>query len=308
MNLKRFTEKSARDWAISIGRVLLRPFPDAVYLAVGHFCYHGTWPNYRHPRSFTEHIQEYMLRCRDPLLRIAADKAASRDFIAQRVGAEYLMPLLGVWDRAEDVPLASLPRPCVLKPTAASGLVVFLREGDRLDEPALRATMRDWLRRDYSRLHREWCYIGVPRRLMAEAMLREPDGSVPPDYKVYVLGGVVRMLQVDRGRFGRHTRNVYDSGWNPLPARWSLEKHAPDPRPACLTDMLRLSETLAQGFEFLRVDFYWCGGRLYVGELTNYPGAGFEKFIPAEYSYVMGSFWPAPAQRPPARETSTQNA
>ena len=289
---RRLFERDWRQVPASIARLLLRPFPDRVYLRLGYRAFFGVWPDYRSPRSFNEHIHVYMLSCRNPMLRIPADKAQSREYIARTVGAHLLVPLLGVWDCADDVPLDTLPRPYVLKPTAASGLVHFVREHDTTDPDELRAIMRRWIRRDYSLLHREWCYQGLPRRLMAETLLQGEGGALPADYKAYVIGGKVRFLQVDRGRFNHHTRNVYDADWQPLPARWSLHKHTDDPRPACLAQMIDVAERLARPFDFLRIDYYIVDGRLYVGELTNYPGAGFERFIPAEYSLHIGAFWP----------------
>jgi hypothetical protein len=296
VHTRRIWERLAqRSWhllPVSIGRLLIQPLPDRVYLTLGHLLYFGRWPNYRNPTTFNEHIQEYMLRCRDPLLQTAADKVACRDYIAQRVGSQYLVPLLGVWGSAEAVPLDTLPRPCVLKPSAASGAVLLLKCGDRRSEDDLRAVMRRWLRKDYSRLHREWAYAGVPRRILAETMLLDEAGEDPPtDYKAYVIGGVVRYFHVDRGRFKHHTRNLYTPDWRLLPLRWTLENHPPEPPPAPLAEMVRLAEELARPFEFLRVDFYAIRSKVYVGELTNYPGAGFEKFIPGRYADIVGAWW-----------------
>jgi hypothetical protein len=119
---------------------------------------------------------------------------------------------------------------------------------------------------------------------------REP-GGIPPDHKVYVIGGAVRFIQVDRGRFGRHTRNLYDTDWRRLPVRLTLDNHAPDPRPPELDRMIALALKLAAPFEFLRVDLYLCEGRLIVGELTSYPGAGFERFIPSDFALELGAHW-----------------
>jgi hypothetical protein len=272
-------------------RALGRPLSDRLYLAIGHLLYFGNWPDFDQPRTFNEHIMAYMLRCRDPILRIAADKLRTRQYIAERVGPDYLVPLLGTWDTADEVPLESLPRPCVLKPTAASGMVLFLREGAPLDAGEIRATLRDWLRCDYSRYHREWSYSGLKQRLMAEHMLIAPDGGLPPDYKVYVIGNKVRFIQVDRGRFAHHTRNLYLPDWQPAPARLTLENHPPDPRPRRLDELIHVAERLAEPFEFLRVDCYFAGDKLYLGELTNSPGAGFEKLIPSSYAYELGRHW-----------------
>lgn len=276
---------------VYLGRLIARVLPDHLYLAIGHRLYFGSWPDYRQPKTFNEHIHAYMLRCRAPMLKIAADKSASRRYIEQQIGSRYLVPCLGIWTRADDVPVESLPRPCVLKPTVASGVVVFLREGDHVSPERLRARLRLWLQRDYSRVHREWSYRGIERGVIAEPMLLDGDGEPPPDYKAYVIGGKVRFVQVDRGRFGSHTRNLYSPDWGLLPARLTIENHPPDERPERLAELIEIAERLAAPFEFLRVDCYLLNGALYVGELTNTPGAGFEKFIPASYATEFGSYW-----------------
>jgi TupA-like ATPgrasp len=280
---------------LKLGRIAGWLLPDRQYLAIGHLIYFRRWPDFDAPRNFNEHIQAYMLRCRDPVLRIAADKYAIRQFVTEQVGEQYLVPCLGVWDDADQVPLNALPMPYVLKATAGSGMVMFISSARDLDIPYLRATMRKWLKYDYSRLHREWCYKGIRQQIIAEAKLSDETGGIPADYKVYVIGGGVRFIQIDRGRFDTHTRNLYSTDWELLPARLTLQNHAPDERPACLEEMIVVALKLSQPFEFLRVDFYVIGLQLYVGELTNYPGAGFEKFFPASFSTQLGAYWRAAA-------------
>jgi hypothetical protein len=272
-------------------RLFGRVLPDKLYLAIGHRLYFGTWPDYEAPRTLNEHIHEYMLRCRAPILKVAADKGATRRYVEQRIGARYLVPCHGVWSHAEDVPLEDLPRPAVLKPTVGSGSVVFLPISGGPSAERVRARMRRWLGRDYSRMHREWSYTGLPCSIIAERMLLDADGSIPPDYKAYVIGGKVRFVQVDRGRFATHTRNLYSPDWKLLPVRLTIQNHEPDERPKRLEEMIAIAEALAAPFEFLRVDCYLVNGDLYVGELTNTPGAGFEKFIPASFAEEFGSYW-----------------
>lgn len=266
---------------------------DRHYLAIGYRLYFGEWPDYDRPRTVNEHIHAYMLRCRSPLLHIAADKALTREHVARSIGSRYLVPSLGLWTDAASVPIESLPRACVLKPTVGSGQVLFLRPDESVNVCQTRLTLQRWLDADYSRMNREWCYDRLRPKLLAETLLTDADGQVPADYKLYVIAGVVRFIQVDRGRFCRHTRNLYDIDWQLLPARLSLENHAPDPRPDCLAEMLDISLQLARCFEFLRVDCYVVGDRLYVGELTNYPGAGFERFIPHAFALELGAHWSA---------------
>lgn len=299
--LRRFVRRlmGIRRPDLLIGRLLGRPLPDRLYLALGHLIYFRRWPDYRHPRTFSEHTHAYMLRCRSPLLKRTADKSAMRDHVARVIGGQYLVPLLGVWDTATETPIETLPRPCVLKPTVGSGQVIFLQPDEPVDAVQIRLTLQHWLDRDFSRMSREWCYTGLRNRVIAEVRLAGPDGDVPADHKVYVIGGRARFIQVDRGRFGRHTRNLYTPDWQLKSERLSLANHPADPRPARLAELVRIAERLGQDFEFLRVDCYMVDEQIFVGELTHYSGAGFERFIPASYGIELGACWPAaPASAP----------
>ncbi|MGL4576261.1 MAG: ATP-grasp fold amidoligase family protein [Burkholderiaceae bacterium] len=276
---------------LTLARKLLTIASDRLYLSLGYRAYFGEWPDYDVPRTFNERIHAYMLTCRDPLLQLTADKVALRDYLEKRIGKDFLVPLIGVWNSPQEVPIEMLPCPSVLKASASSGMVLLLRSHRDLNANHILATLRRWQRRDYSRLHREWCYAGLQRKIIAEHMLLDASGEVPADYKAYVIGGKLRFIQVDRGRFSAHTRNLYSTDWQLLPVRLTLENHAQDTRPAPLSAMIEIAEELARPFEFLRVDFYVLGKRLFVGELTHYPGAGFERFMPHAFALELGKYW-----------------
>ena len=284
-----------RQWLVSALRLLARPLSDAAYLHLAHWLYYRRWPDFAHPRTLQEHIQSYLLRCRDPRLVMLADKIAVRHYIDSTLGRGHTVPLLGSWRDAGEVPLSRLPYPLVLKPTHLSGRALFLDHHDAAGEPQHRALMRDWLKRDHSRVNREWFYREVPPGLCAEPLLRDRSGAVPADVKATVLGGRVRYFQVDRGRVGRHTRNLYDADWQLLPVRGPLPRHAPDAPPPDLPGLIAIAERLAEPFEFLRVDCYVLDGHVLVGELTSSPGAGFGRFFPASFSEALGNHWVAPA-------------
>ena len=297
--------RNAKSPGLFVARLLGRPLPDRLYMQIGHRFFFGFWPDFERPQTLSENIMSYILRGRDPLLKVAADKVRARQYVAERVGQKYLVPLYGVWERADDIPLETLPRPCVLKPAAASGLVTFLRPGVEVDLDNLREVLRNWLRLDYSRNHREWSYQGIKQRILAEKMLVEPDGQPPADYKLWVIGNKVRMITVDRDRFTQRTRNVYRANWDQVDARqYPAGNHPADSRPPQIDLMIEVAEHLAAPFEFLRVDCYLNGDdSLYVGELTVSPGAGYERFEPASLERELGGYWPPLSASRNARDT-----
>jgi hypothetical protein len=281
-----------RQWLVSLLRLLGRPLPDEWYVRIAHWMYYRQWPDFDHPRTLQEHIRSYVLRTQDPALVMLADKVAVRDYITRTLGsAEHNVPLIGCWSREDEVPLAALPYPLVLKPSHLSGRVLLLARYRASDEPKLRARLRSWLHMDHSRVNREWFYSHVPRRVLAEPLLRDPQGDVPPDIKAYVIGGRVRYFQVDSGRFTRPTRNLYAPDWSLLPARTSLPRHPIDPMPETLPTLVEFAERLAAPYEFLRVDFYALRDRVLIGELTSSPGAGFGRFYPPSFSETLASHW-----------------
>jgi len=281
-----------RQWGVSLLRALGRPLPDDLYLRIAHWIYFRRWPDFANPRTLQEHIQAYVLRTRDPALVMLADKVAVRDYIARTLGSNaHNVPLLGCWSRADEVPLATLPYPVVLKPSHLSGRVLLLSHHHKSDEHKQRARLHSWLHKDHSRINREWFYSQVPRRVLAEPLLQDQQGDVPPDVKAYVIGGRLRYFQVDSGRFTRPTRNLYGPDWSLLPARTSLPRHPVDPTPEALPMLVEFAERLAAPFEFLRVDFYVLRDRVLVGELTSSPGAGFGHFYPASFGEQLAAHW-----------------
>jgi hypothetical protein len=277
---------------VSLLRALGRPLPDDLYLRMAHWIYYRRWPDFANPRTLQEHIQAYVLRTRDPALVMLADKVAVRDYIARTLGSSaHNVPLIGCWSRADEVPLATLPYPVVLKPSHLSGRVLLLSHHHKSDEHKQRARLHSWLHKDHSRINREWFYSQVPRRVLAEPLLQDQQGDVPPDVKAYVIGGRLRYFQVDSGRFTRPTRNLYGPDWSLLPARTSLPRHPVDPTPEALPMLVEFAERLAAPFEFLRVDFYVLRDRVLVGELTSSPGAGFGHFYPASFGEQLAAHW-----------------
>jgi hypothetical protein len=167
------------------------------------------------PVGFNDLIIHRLLYDRDPRLKIVCDKLAVREMIRDRLGATYLIPLLGTWNDPRDIDWQSLPDQFVLKPTHSSGpiaIVPYLVE--RVPEK-LAGMARDWLRHDYFDSSLEWGYRDLPRRLMAEALLRGPDGLAPVEAHVLTFGGQVALIRILTGSIAT------EPGSTTSRARWS---------------------------------------------------------------------------------------
>src|SRR5712691_5169051 len=154
----------------------------------------GRYPNLLRPRRFTEKMQWRKLFDLNPVFAVLSDKIAVRDFIACRVGAEFLPSLLWTGDEVDEIPFDSLEPPYVLKCTHGSSFNVLVTERAGLDIGKAREQLCQGLAINYGLTWREPGYAPVRPRLIAERMLREPDGSPPLEHKLFVFDGRVRLI------------------------------------------------------------------------------------------------------------------
>lgn len=259
-------------------------------VVVGHFAKrYGRPPNLNNPRTFNEKLAWIKLNVRDPLMVICADKYAMRDYVRQKAGPDYLIPLLGVYEKPEEIPFEYLPPPFVLKVTHASHGNFFCMDKHSFNQQKAIRFLRHHLKINAYYYDCEWPYKDVPPRIVCERVLFEEGNCLPKDFKFLCFNGEPLLIQVDVDRFGDHRENYYDKDWTLLPVVTDLPNADGDiPPPARFEEMKNIARTLSQPFDFARIDFYFIDGRVYVGEITFFPGGGSAPFVPERYELEYG--------------------
>lgn len=235
------------------------------------------------PKTFNEKLQWLKLYDRNPEYTIMVDKYLVKEYVANIIGKEYIIPTLGVWDKAEDIDFEKLPNKFVLKCNHNSGLgMCICKDKSKLDISRTRALLNKGLAQNYYLHGREWPYKDVIRRIIAEEYIEDGIGkSTLDDYKILCFNGEPKIIELHRGRFtSNHTQDFYDVKWNKLNlsqpdmcnSNLTIEK------PLLLDKMIELSTVLCAGIPHVRVDWYIANGRLFFGELTFFDGSGFERF------------------------------
>lgn len=253
----------------------------------------GYWPNLSNPRTFNERVcaRKFAAIPDAPLL---ADKLAVRALVADRVGPEVLTQLYHAGDRPELIDYDSLPERFVLKGAHGSGpdLRALIRDKSALPRPLFIALATRILRRRCGPEVNEWWYSQIRSRLLIEELLLEPDGTIPPDYKCYVFNGLAHFIQVIDRRHRVPYARFYDREWLPQPFNREGFMDGPDvARPQNLDDLLAVAERLGRDLAFVRVDLYTVSGRVFFGEITLAPGAGWIPFRPPAYDQILGRLW-----------------
>lgn len=270
-------------------RVAAQLIDDRPYLSRLYHDAFGTAPDLDHPRGFNEKVLVKILTDRRPFLTLYSDKLRVRDVVRQR--APWIaLPRLFWWsERAESLPLDTLPDAFVLKANHGSGWVDLVADKHQRTRLQLVRRARRWLASDFTIVAREWAYRNIRRAVYTEEFLGSL-GTPPDDFKLFAFDGIVKLIQVDRDRFTRHTQVLYDEAWRPIEGSVAAPQGPPVPRPATLESMIAAAQALAAGVDFLRVDLYDIAGRVYFGELTHYPNKGLNPFRPASLDLLLGSW------------------
>ena len=218
------------------------------------------------PKTFNEKLQWLKLYDRNPLYTKLVDKYEVRKYIAEKIGEEYLIPLVGgPWNSPEEIDFDALPDQFVLKCTHDSGSVVICKDKSKLDIPAAKAKLSKHLKRNYYWTNREWPYKNVPPRIIAEKYMEDETGELR-DFKFLCFNGIAKMIELHSGRFEKHTQDFYDAQWKRLDIIQGVPMaDEQTPRPEFLDDMLEMSNEISKKFPHLRVDWYGIEGKLYLG-------------------------------------------
>lgn len=253
----------------------------------------GRTPDLINPVRFSEKLQWYKLHHRDPLMQQCADKVAVRDYI-QSVGYDYLLnDIYGVYNSVKEIDLESLPDCFVLKAAHGSGQNIIVKDKTKINWLQAKLMLWSWLHQDISWSGREWVYSGMPRRIVAEKFLVDESGELR-DYKFFCFNGKPQFMQLEVGRFtSQNTRNFYDMNWQLLPFGKELP-HNPNinvPKPKMFEQMKSIATDLCKPFQYVRVDLYQVGDKVYFGELTFFPAGGAPDFVPDEYDTIVGNMW-----------------
>ena len=252
------------------------------------------WPNFMRPRRFTEKLWSRMLHDRDPQLTVVSDKLRVRDYVADRVGSAYLIPLLWSGDTPERIPFDRLPPKFVIKASHGSSYNIFVTDKTKLDVRNAKLRLAEWLRENYCLdcfIGLEWGYKNIVPAILVESFMEE-EGKAPKDYKFYCFSGRVELITVHFDRFENHTTRSFDREFGPHEFRYHLGQHSGEfARPKNTAEMVQIAESLARGFDFIRVDLYNIEGQIRFGELTPYPGGTTTRFLPMRQDYALGAKW-----------------
>jgi len=249
------------------------------------------------PRTFGEKLQWLKLYSSTEQYSALADKYAVREYVAKRIGKEYLNELYGVYDRVADIDFGVFPKAFVLKPTHGSGWIIICHDKSTLDIDVTRRRLSHWLTLNYYDAERESIYKDIHPKIVCERLLEDNTQNGLTDYKFFCFEGRAKFIQINYNRRVQESIKYCDLDWQLLPfhlARYPTDDSNPD-KPNDSDKMREVVETLAKGVPFVRVDMFNSNGKIIFGEMTFCPGGGFERIVPFGWDFTLGNYLKLPS-------------
>lgn len=291
-NIKKILS-NPREYAIALLNSTAPFFPDKLFLKIKFWLRVGYPLDFKNPKTFNQKLQWLKLYGRTPQDTLLADKYAVKDIVAQKIGKQYVVPLIGVWDSVDDIDFSKLPQRFVMKVTHDSGGVYICKDKSSINIDEVKALFRDSVKRDFYAVSREKAYRKIPHKIIAEEYIEDDNGELN-DYKFFCFNGEPKMLFVAEGRQKGEeflTFDFFDMDFNHLPflnghpnANHVIEK------PAAFEKMKELAAILSKGMPHVRIDFYAIGEKVYFGEFTFSHFGGMTPFEPVEWDYKIGEW------------------
>ena len=262
---------------------------------------HGHEFDIYNPVTFTEKVLWYETFYEgDGQLHRIEDKIEFKNYIEEKLGPGYTIPLLGTWTSIRQFRKGwkSLPEEFCLKSNLSYGgkNILFIHDKSALDYWTIEKEVREWLRPENTGLN-SYGRAGwkATPKILAEEYKKTVKNQLF-DFKFFCFDGKPYCVYAAVDHFGKDGSHIsfYDLEWNKLDVTYGNHLSEPIQKPKHFDEMLRIAKTLSRGFPFVRVDFFETDDQLFVAEMTLYPGGGQTPYHPTEFDKELGDLFRLP--------------
>lgn len=268
-----------------------RVFSDEKYLKIVYKLKLNKKLNLNNPTTYNEKLQWLKLHDRKKEYIDMVDKYAAKQFVSKKIGSEYVIPTLGIYDSFDDINFDELPNQFVIKCTHDSGGLFIVKDKNSFDCNKAKKIINKCFKKNYYNSGREWPYKNVKPRIIIEEYKEDSNTKELRDYKYFCFNGKVEMMFISSNRQGEGDTyfDFFDKDFNHLPFRQGHPNAPVVPeKPINHSKMIELAEKLSSGIPHVRIDFYEVDNKIFFGEMTFYHFSGFTPFESEEWDNKIG--------------------
>lgn len=250
----------------------------------------------QNPITFNEKIQWLKLFGNIERYTDLTDKLKVRSYVGSRIGEQYLVPLLGVWDNFQDINFKVLPKKFMLKCNHGCEMNTVINNQSLYGIRLIKKEFEEWLNINFAFFNGfELQYKNICPKLFAEQYIENNKDNLD-DYKVWCFNGIPKYIMYMTNRNNELQELLFDTEWNKQFFIPNNKKQKPTiDKPDNLSEILNISATLSEGIPFVRIDLYRLNdGTIKFGEMTFTPASGTFRWNPVQWDQTLGNLLTLP--------------
>ncbi|ADO82178.1 ATP-grasp fold amidoligase family protein [Ilyobacter polytropus] len=277
--------------------ILRKNLSDEIFIKISGLYHLGYLMNLKKPKTFNEKIQYRKLYDKNPLYSLCSDKYRAREYVKEKIGEDYLIPLHLVTKKLTEKQWNNLPNKFVAKANHNSGPVQIVKDKSKTYYENVAKELHRQLNEKFGILTIEYYYEEIKPLIIIEDLLMTKKGLVD-DYKFHCFNSKGEFKCIFMYDYGKendmkdYPRQMFDENFNKLPFELSRRDDGKElEKPKNFDKMISLAKKLSKDFDYVRVDFFEVDDNIYFNELTFCHACGFQSFNPREWDYKLGSYW-----------------
>lgn len=263
---------------------------DDLYLRMIFFLKNKKHLNLKNPVTFCDKLNWMKINYRNPKLSDYADKIKVCDIVKEKLGKDICFPILGVYERYEDIDFSKLPDKFVIKNNHDSGSVKVVRDKNKINHQEFKKHFNIKLKRNPYFSQREFPYKNIKSKILIETYMTPDDQTDIEDYKFFCFNGKPVVVAVVTARMSDYYVDFYDMDFNhtEIEDAHHMSNILVD-KPENFEEMKETASKLSEGLPFVRVDLYSIKGKIYFGEYTFFHNGGVNPLKPDKYETKFGN-------------------
>lgn len=245
----------------------------------------------KNPKTFNEKLQWLKLYYfpNDELVVRCTDKYAVREYIKGKGYENILVPLIGVWNRTEEINWEKLPQKFVFKCNHGCAYNLICNNKNEFNKRKAIKQLNKWLKEDFGAFNIELHYSKIKQhKIICEEFIDED----LMDYKFFCFNGNPKFIYVSSDLI--HDRQAKIGFFNLDGSKMKLQRDDYEniediEIPPFYSEMVDIATSLSESFPFVRVDFFVTKSKYYFAELTFTPSACMMPFDPKETDLTWGN-------------------
>ncbi len=250
--------------------------------------------NLDNPQTYNEKMQWLKLYNALPIKTQLADKYLVRDWVAEKIGKEYLIPLLGVYDSFDEINFDNLPNQFVIKCNHGSGYNIIVEDKATLNLNKVKLNLEKWMHTNFAfSCGFEMHYAGIKPKILIEQYINPKESN--KEVQVWCFNQEIKFISIESTKYSDNlTRGTFYLDKTPTEFEISPNHY----NKSTIIDNLQVFDNaielskklLLNDIPYVRIDFIEWHNTVKFREMTFTSGTGLSPIIPKSYAKTLGDW------------------